>query len=200
MLSKSEQVQKEAKYHKDLEEGRGELKRQRGWKKQLILKLVEDLKEAETVPTDRICGRIIQDLQREIDEGEISSDYIWDITPAECKQSSYSELGKAGGSSSGRTSAWTSWAKKRGNQTKDLAKVIKQWTDTEMQVARTMPPSQLARESRDYAKRMIIPWNDDKIYVAEELLKMAVPVLEDRLDIVKNEARNRRKNAKILTK
>lgn len=198
MVTEQEQQELQKQYYGHIVEFREEIKRVKGWKRALITQLAADLEQSGTIPTNKICGKIIRDLKPEIDEEEISAGYIWDVLDDKFKESAYAKLGKKGGTSS--TSRWTRWAKKRGNLAKKLTEVVKQWSDTDIKRARTMPPSQLARETRDYCQRMILTWDDDRVYVTEELLNIVVPLLQDRQGLVREEARGRRKKAKILTK
>ncbi len=182
---KLEVEQREAEYLQELAELKTELKKTYGYRKAKIVRLAEKLEKAGTVKTDHICLRVMQDLKYEIEEDEISIRQIWKVLPSKYKLESFAKRG--------RQKAETTLARKLGD-------VVECLSGFEMEnIHHKMTPHEIISASREHLKDMMFKWTDQHLYITEEVVLMASPLIRDSLEVITRAAKERRAKAKILT-
>src|SRR4030095_11200817 len=147
--------------------------------KEELESLARKLEKAGTVKADRICQRIIDDLEYEISNEHISDKFIWDSLPTKYKQSA---LGSR---------RWSEW--KGRNLTKQLYAVLQDWTRLGHSDIVSATVENVVKDSRDFRYRTLQKMNDTQIDMTLTAARYLTSVMED-LGRTGREIREQRKS------
>lgn len=154
-------------------------------KKQLI-DLAKKLETAGTIKTDRICQRIIDDLEYEIIAGQLDPDFIREALPEKYLDASYRGRGRR---------RWGEW--QGGNLTMKLYAILEDFTTLDAMTIGMSNPERVVQDSRNHRLRMISRWNDKQIVDTIIAAMVASQVFADTATILKQVADQRRSSAEL---
>lgn len=171
-ILKEEKLEKEADYLKALKDFKTDFAKTMTITKQWVLDLGQELENAKTINPKHICGRIIDDLENEILQGQTTDYFIWHCLPTKWKLEDRSRVG-----------ARTRWENyKGGNVTKKMYALLTDWTRLDYDTLISGTVERAVEDSRDFRTKSLQKMNDVQLretvtaaaYMAALMQDMAV--------------------------
>jgi hypothetical protein len=153
-----------------------------------ILQMGKELDMANKFPKEKIATQILYELSDVINkESTFTSGFVLDCLPAEYKTPPKPEKKVYQYAPESDENALTNVFIRMVNTLSGLPSTR----------AENMPPTQVVIESKDHMRRILFPWSDDQLIITRHALRPLAPLVSKLQELIDEEVKRRRANAKL---